>query len=149
MSGRIVLISEHASPLAALGSVDAGGQNLYVAQVARHLAGLGKHVDVFTRRDDPDQPESVAWVPGVRVIHVPAGPAEPLPKEDLWVHMPAFADWMEGWLRRERDVELIHANFWMSGYVAAELGRRCGLPFVVTFHALGRIRQLYQGEADG
>ena len=32
---RIALISEHASPLAALGGTDAGGQNVYVAQVAR------------------------------------------------------------------------------------------------------------------
>lgn len=35
LSLRIALISEHASPLAAAGGVDAGGQNIYVAQVAR------------------------------------------------------------------------------------------------------------------
>jgi len=28
---RIALISEHASPLASIGSVDSGGQNVYVA----------------------------------------------------------------------------------------------------------------------
>ena len=39
MSRRIAMISEHASPLAVLGGVDSGGQNVYVAQVARHLGG--------------------------------------------------------------------------------------------------------------
>jgi hypothetical protein len=31
---RIATVSEHASPLAALGGVDAGGQNVYVARLA-------------------------------------------------------------------------------------------------------------------
>lgn len=41
MPRRIALISEHASPLARAGSVDAGGQNIYVAQVARCLGISG------------------------------------------------------------------------------------------------------------
>lgn len=41
MTRRIALISEHASPLAVLGGVDAGGQNVYVAHVARQLAVRG------------------------------------------------------------------------------------------------------------
>ena len=51
LTGKIAIISEHASPLACAGGVDSGGQNIYVAQVARHLARLGFSVDVFTRRD--------------------------------------------------------------------------------------------------
>ncbi len=51
---RVALISEHASPLAALGGVDSGGQNVYVQQIAQHLAARGLAVDVFTRRDAPD-----------------------------------------------------------------------------------------------
>ena len=50
MSARIALVSEHASPLATLGGVDSGGQNVYVAQTARHLAAMGFHVDVFHLR---------------------------------------------------------------------------------------------------
>jgi D-inositol-3-phosphate glycosyltransferase len=50
---RVALISEHASPLATIGGVDCGGQNVYVAQFAQNLARMGHHVDVFTRRDDP------------------------------------------------------------------------------------------------
>jgi D-inositol-3-phosphate glycosyltransferase len=42
----------------------------------------------------------------------------------------------------------VHANFFMSALVAADLKRVCGVPFVVTFHALGRVRRAHQGDAD-
>ena len=42
---RIAMISEHASPLATIGGVDAGGQNICVAHTARHLASLGCAVE--------------------------------------------------------------------------------------------------------
>jgi D-inositol-3-phosphate glycosyltransferase len=150
MNPRIAMISEHASPLAELGGVDAGGQNVYVGQLSVHLARLGHEVDVFTRRDDPDLPEVVDWQPGVRVIHVPAGPAQPVRKEELLPLMPAFTDWMVERLRGERvPYDLAHANFFMSGLVAAELRRILDLPFVITFHALGRVRREHQGANDG
>jgi hypothetical protein len=150
MTRRIALISEHASPLAVLGGVDAGGQNVYVAQVARHLAAAGDEVDVFTRRDDAALPSVVDCSPGVRVVHVPAGPAEPIAKERLLGYMPEFFRWMaRHWTSNGRQYDLIHANFFMSGQVAAELKRALGVPFVVTFHALGKVRRMHQGAADG
>ena len=149
MTRRIALISEHASPLAVLGGVDAGGQNVYVAQVARHLAAAGDEVDVYTRRDHPALPVTVDCSPGVRVINVPAGPAAPVPKERLLEHMPAFFRWMaRDWTASGKRYEIAHANFFMSGQVAAELRRALGVPFVVTFHALGKVRRLHQGAAD-
>jgi glycosyltransferase involved in cell wall biosynthesis len=36
----------------------------------------------------------------------------------------------------------------MSGYAAAVLKERMGIPFVVTFHALGKVRRMHQGTAD-
>jgi D-inositol-3-phosphate glycosyltransferase len=149
MSRRIALISEHASPLGALGGADAGGQNVYVAHVARRLAAAGYEVDIFTRRDSAHLDAVVDVEPGVRVVHVPAGPAEFIAKEQLLPHMAAFADWMERFCSTEQRYDLVHANFWMSGLVALRLKEALGLPFVVTFHALGRIRRRYQGEADG
>jgi glycosyltransferase involved in cell wall biosynthesis len=149
MGLRIALISEHASPLAAIGGVDAGGQNVYVGQVARHLAALGHEVDVFTRRDRADLPETVEWAPGVRVVPVEAGPAAFVRKEDMLPLMPAFARSMLDRMRREESpYDLCHANFFMSGLVAADIKKRTRLPFVVTFHALGRVRRSHQREAD-
>jgi D-inositol-3-phosphate glycosyltransferase len=147
VSLRIGMISEHASPLALLGGVDSGGQNVYVGQLARHLGEMGYEIEVLTRRDDPSLPETVDLSPGAKVVHVPAGPAGPLPKEDLLEHMGEFTDFVLARARR-RGYDLLHANFWMSGLVAADVKRALGIPFVVTFHALGRVRRLHQGDAD-
>ena len=90
MTTRIAMISEHASPLARPGSIDCGGQNVYVAEVAKRLEAAGHEVDVFTRRDDPDSPRVSRWSQGVRVVHVPAGPARFVPKEDLLPYMDSL-----------------------------------------------------------
>lgn len=147
MSRKIAFISEHASPLAMLGGVDSGGQNVYVGQLAKHLGASGYQVDIFTRRDSEQLPEVVDWAPNVRVIHVPAGPPRFVPKEALLRYMPDFSDYMIRCCRHYR-YDLLHANFWMSGLVAAEVKRALKVPFVITFHALGRVRRRHQGEAD-
>jgi D-inositol-3-phosphate glycosyltransferase len=147
MTKRIAFISEHASPLSMLGGVDSGGQNVYVAQVTRHLVASGYQVDVFTRRDSEHLPEIVERGDGVRVVHVPAGPATYVRKEELLPYMNQFTDYILGYCKHQ-PYDLVHANFWMSGLVAADLKRALGMPFVITFHALGRVRRLYQREAD-
>lgn len=149
MSRRIAMISDHASPLGCLGGVDSGGQNVYVAQTAKHLAALGFQVDVFTRCDDRRLAEVTVCQPGVRVIHVVAGPRSFVPKEELLPYMEEFTWQMLRFSQRRGVVyDLAHAHFWMSGLVAADLKSRLGLPFVITFHALGRVRRMHQGGAD-
>jgi glycosyltransferase involved in cell wall biosynthesis len=147
---KIALISEHASPLAGPGSVDSGGQNIYVAQLARHLAKRGYPVDVFTRRDKALLPD-IAWLaPNVRVIHVPAGPAVHVPKEQLLPYMDAFGDFLAEFMARDRAGYMVmHANFFMSGLAALRAKKVLGIPLVTTFHALGKVRRLHQGTADG
>lgn len=146
---RVAFLSEHASPVALLGGQDAGGQNVYVDEVSRNLAHLGYQVDVFTRREDADDPEVIEWAPGVRVVNLRAGPAHVLPKDALWPLMPAFRDNLLDFIARDgAHYELIHGNFWMSGWVGAELGERLGLPVVQIFHAVGKTKQRHQGEAD-
>lgn len=147
---KIAMISDHASPIADLGSVDSGGQNVYVAQVARHLAGMGYAVDVFTRKDAEHYPEIYDWQPGVRIIYVPAGPAKFIPKEELFPYMGDFTDFVINFSQKqETPYDIIHAHFWMSAMVAADVKKALGIPFVVTFHALGRVRRQHQGKDDG
>jgi glycosyltransferase involved in cell wall biosynthesis len=146
---KIALISEHASPLAIAGSVDSGGQNIYVANVARQLVEMGHQVDVFTRLDRALLP-LISDMDGIRVIHVPAGPAMQLPKEALLPFMNEFAAFVIEFFRREHDpYQVMHANFFMSGLVAMKVKAALGVPFVTTFHALGRVRRLHQGADDG
>ena len=144
---RVTLVSEHASPLAAIGGVDSGGQNVHVAELAAGLVRLGHEVAVYTRRDAAELPEKVTTAAGYEVIHLTAGPARLVPKDELWAHMPRFAEE----LRRNLDLDspdLIHAHFWMSAWAAAEAARSLQLPMLITFHALGTVKQRHQGSAD-
>jgi D-inositol-3-phosphate glycosyltransferase len=144
---RIDMISEHASPLAALGGADAGGQNVHVAALATALARRGHEVSVFTRRDSAQPPDVVPFAPGVTVQHVPAGPPRRLPKDDLLRYMPAFASWL-GARWREQPPDVAHAHFWMSGIAAIWAAARSPVPVVQTFHALGSVKRRWQAEAD-
>jgi D-inositol-3-phosphate glycosyltransferase len=144
---RVALVSEHASPLATLGGVDAGGQNVHVAALAQHLARQGLEVDVYTRRDDRSSPAQVPLGPRVTVLHVDAGPPEPLPKDDLLPYMDEFAAWLvAAWSMRPP--RLVHAHFWMSGRAALAAGRVLSIPVVQTFHALGVVKRRHQGDRD-
>jgi glycosyltransferase involved in cell wall biosynthesis len=150
---KVAVISEHASPLAMAGGADAGGQNIYVAHVARQLARSGCSVDVFTRREDPAIPEVVEYADGVRVVHVTAGPARVIPKEKILPYMAEFGDAMWSFFQSEahrgRPYDLMHANFFMSGIAALAVRAKIPMPLVMTFHALGKVRRLHQGAADG
>lgn len=147
---KIALISDHASPLAVPGSIDSGGQNVYVAHLARQLAQLGYAIDIFTRADGSIRSRTVKFAPNVRVIHVPAGPAKYVAKEDLLPFMEEFGRYVIGFARRQkRSYDLVHANFFMSGIAARQIRKALGIPFVITFHALGKVRRMCQGQADG
>lgn len=146
---RIAIVSEHASPLAQPGGVDSGGQNVYVANVARALARQGHCVDVFTRLDSPYLGDTMDWDENVRVIHVPAGPCRRLPKEQLLPYMGEFSDYLRAYVKNQgMQYDVIHANFFMSALASLPLAREMGTPLAVTFHALGKVRRQHQKEAD-
>lgn len=150
---KIALVSEHASPLAVLGGVDAGGQNVHVAALAVALGAQGHDVDVYTRRDDPHLPDRVPFAPNVTVVPVAAGPAAPVPKDRLLPLMGEFADVLAAaWLEDRPDV--VHGHFWMSGLAALDAADRVDLavgrhlPVAQTFHALGVVKRRQQGSRD-
>ncbi|MEV7456445.1 glycosyltransferase [Pseudarthrobacter oxydans] len=148
---RISMISEHASPLAALGGVDAGGQNVHVAALSEALARRGHHVTVYTRRDATELPARVRVGPRLEVVHVDAGPARHVPKDGLLPFMGKLADGVaRDWSLRPPDV--VHGHFWMSGLAALDAARRPAsgyrIPVIQTFHALGTVKRRHQGAED-
>jgi glycosyltransferase involved in cell wall biosynthesis len=145
---RIALISEHASPTAALGGTDAGGQNVYVAHIARALACAGHEVDVLTRRDSTRQAIAIDLRPGLRVLHIAAGPAHAIPKEELLPYMHEFGQVALQLFRHSVRYDVVHANFFMSALVGLRLKAQLGVPLVVTFHALGLLRREHLGDDD-
>ncbi|MFW2513384.1 glycosyltransferase [Demequina sp. SO4-13] len=146
---RIAMISEHASPLAALGGADAGGQNVHVAALSAALARRGHDVTVYTRRDDPALPARVGASPGVEVVHVDAGPAHHIPRDELHPHMDEFGDRVARHWHKDRP-DVVHAHFWMSGIAARRAVERHGapIPVIQTFHALGVVKRRHQGRDD-
>src|SRR5215218_10361837 len=130
------MISMHTSPLATPGVGDAGGLNVYVAEVARRLGERGIKVDVFTRAEDSG-PDLVEVNEHTRVVQVTAGPRELVVKEDLPALVPAFAAALAA---RLDDHHLVHSHYWLSGMVGLELARRYGLPLVHTMHTMARVK---------
>lgn len=144
---RVALLSVHTSPLDAPGTGDGGGLNVYVLEVARRLAERGVDVDVFTRRSDADQPASVAVQPGLVVHHLDVGPSRPVDKEELGNLLCAFV------LALERHPtagthDVVHAHYWLSGWVARRVARRWDVPFVQTFHTLGVLKNATLAPGD-
>jgi D-inositol-3-phosphate glycosyltransferase len=137
----VAMLSVHTCPLAALGGKETGGMNVYVRQVARELGRMGVHVDVFTRSQNSTIPRVVELGPGARVVHLPAGPEAPMPREALHRHLDEFAAGVEGFAR-EQDLryDLIHSHYWLSGVAGLRLREAWGTPLVQMFHTLGRLK---------
>lgn len=146
---RIALLSLHSSPLAALGSLDAGGMNSYVLRLADDLSKAGKRVDVFTRRTDEDTPEIVRTAEGARIVHLRAGPARQLPKSVLPLHIPALTASLRAFSEREQmRYDVLHSHYWLSGLVALRYRDDVTVPIVHMFHTLSRVKEFYLGRPD-
>ncbi len=138
---RIAMISAHTSPLARPGGNKAGGLNVYVVELARQLVDHGCEVDIFTRVSDRDQVEVTEMAPGLRAIHLHAGPARYLAPESMLKHIPAFARAVRDFASREGlRYDIIHSHYWLSGMAGQELKWAWGVPHVTMFHTLGEIK---------
>lgn len=152
----IVLISVHGlvrgSELELGRDADTGGQTLYVVELAKALAKhpLISRVDLITRliRDDrvsadyamPE--ESLADAPNARIVRVPAGPEDYLPKEQLWDHLDSLSDHALDYIRQTGlKPALVHSHYADAGYVGMRLSLQLGVPLVHTGHSLGRVKR--------
>jgi D-inositol-3-phosphate glycosyltransferase len=144
---RVGLISVHTSPLDQPGTGDGGGLNVYVREVARRMAARGVAVDVFTRRTDPSQPPTVALAPGADVHHLAAGPVAPVAKEDLAAHLCGF-ELALAEHPRLAGLDVLHAHYWLSGWVGRRVARRTGVPLVQTFHTLAALKNATLAPGD-
>jgi glycosyltransferase involved in cell wall biosynthesis len=144
---KVAMVSEHASPLAALGGVDAGGQNVHVAELAAALARRGHDVVVYTRRDRAELAPKVRLSERVVVEHLTAGPPAPIPKDDIVGHLAELTAQLAARLRADPP-DVVHAHFWMSGAAALAATADLDVPVVQTFHALGAVKRRHQGIAD-
>lgn len=145
----LAVLSMHTSPLAAPGSGDGGGLNVYVRELAVALAHAGTSVDVYVRRAaaarGADAPAVVDVEPGVRVVHIDAGPPS-LAKDDLPAVVDLYADRVAACLAR-RPPAALHAHYWLSGVAGHRLKHEFDVPLAVTFHTLARVKSR-SGDAE-
>jgi D-inositol-3-phosphate glycosyltransferase len=140
---RVAMVTLHTSPLEIPGVGDAGGLNVYVVEVARRLAERGLTVDLFTRRVDDATPAIVEVAERIRVVHLAAGPAGPLVKEQLPQVVGAFAQALSS---HAQDYDLLHSHYWLSGLAALQVARTHGLPVVHTMHTMARVKNALRGD---
>jgi D-inositol-3-phosphate glycosyltransferase len=143
---RVGLLSVHTTPLAQPGAGDSGGMNVTLAELSRRLVRSGLEVDVYTRSHGNDLPRTVTTPQGVRVHHLEAGPPH-VDKRDLPNHLCAFYLALNGH-HTVRHLDVLHAHYWMSGWVGRKLRRRRGIPLVQSFHTLARLKNAALAPGD-
>jgi D-inositol-3-phosphate glycosyltransferase len=145
------MLSLHTSPLALLGRTrDAGGMNVYVRELSRELGRGSMYVDIFTRRSDPSLPPIQHVSERTRLIHIPAGPATPLPPSELYPYVDDFARRVARFAERsEHGYDMLHSHYWLSGAAGLMLSREWDVPHVTMFHTVERLKsQQYGGASD-
>lgn len=143
--GSVAILSMHTSPLLQPGVGDSGGMNVYVRELSASLAQAGVDVSVFVRRWADGLPDRLQVEPGVEVVHVDAGPVN-LRKEQLPNYVDEFADGVAKEIING-DVDILHANYWLSALAAHRLKHEFDLPLVATFHTLARVKA-HAGDAE-
>lgn len=138
MIERVAFLSIHTSPLAAPGSGDAGGMNVYVDELATTLASRGVQVDVFTRGRVAKE---AAVRPGYRVVYLPDDPAGQPGPEALADAVGLFAEGVARWAVRHRAAyDVLHSHYWLSGWAGLLLHEVLRVPLAISFHTLGRVK---------
>lgn len=140
---RIGMISTHGYVAAEppLGAADTGGQVVYVLELSLKLASLGYQVDIWTRQFE-EQPEVDIINDRVRVLRVPCGGKDFIPKEYLYKSLP---EWCENALRAIQtnsiDYTFFNSHYWDAGLAGQNLSKVLGVPHIHTPHSLGRWKQ--------
>lgn len=113
--------------------------NVYIRELVGHLAHTGAEVHVYVRAWHSDLAPEVDLEPGVRVVHIEAGPHD-LAKEQLYDIVDEFADKVEADIVAMGGVDILHANYWLSGVAGHRIKHRLDIPLVTTFHTLARVK---------
>ncbi len=149
MLKRVAMITDNADPLAPIGGHEAGGENVYVLELTRALGRIGWQVDVFTKWSYPKTAQIAKVSENVRVIRLPVGPIEFVPKERLMPMVPAYVEAFMAWKEKTKsEYMIVHGNYYISAYAAIDIAKRLHLPVVTTFHTLGKVKHEALGRND-
>ena len=130
----------HSDPLAHLGSQEAGGQNIYIRNVAEKLGKLGWEIDIFTRWDDPKKKQIVQLTKKVRVIRLKGGKTSYIPRSQLISILPEVYNSFRIFINFKNPYNLFHGHYWDGGLLATKAHSQFKKPLVENFHSLGIIK---------
>ncbi len=129
---------------------DTGGQTKYVVELAKALGDHPqvKQVDLVTRLIDDKRVSSDYKKPieelsdRSRIVRIRCGGKRYMRKELLWPHLSEFVDNMVQFNKKEKITpDLLHGHYADAGYVARQLSKLSGTPYVFTGHSLGRSKK--------
>ena len=141
---HIATLMVHSSPLDQAGTGDAGGMNVYVVESAKKMAAAGVNVDIFTRTNHSNLPETVEIADGVNVKHLVAGPFEGLSKEELPSQLGALTSSFMNYQKQLPNdyYSLLHSHYWISGQLGWMVSERTGIPLIHTMHTTAKVKNL-------
>ncbi|MCK4781729.1 glycosyltransferase [Candidatus Parcubacteria bacterium] len=138
---RIAMFSVHSDPSAKLGGHETGGQNVYVSELSKALGRIGWSVDIFTRLTRKRTKLVKAYGKNVNIIYIKAGPRYLIPKDKALEKLPEFVGNFLAYKEENKiNYKIIHGNYYLGGWTAAQIKRILRVPMVETFHSLGHIR---------
>jgi D-inositol-3-phosphate glycosyltransferase len=148
-TSKIATLMVHTSPLDQAGTGDAGGMNVYVVETAKKMAQAGVAVDIFTRANKPNLPETVEIAEGVSVKNLVAGPFGGISKEELPSQLGALTS---GFMNYQKQLpknyySLLHSHYWISGQLGWVVSEATGTPLIHTMHTTAKVKNL--NLADG
>jgi len=149
-ASKIATLMVHTSPLDQAGIGDAGGMNVYVVETAKKMAQAGIAVDIFTRANKPNLPESIEIADGINVKHLVAGPFEGLSKEELPSQLGALTSAFMNYQRQlPKDYySLLHSHYWISGQLGWVVSEATGAPLIHTMHTTAKVKNLNLAENE-
>lgn len=138
---RVAMISVHSDPSAKLGGHETGGQNVYVSELSKRLGQMGWSVDVFTRLTRKRRKMVRSYGKNINIIYLKAGPRYSIAKEEVLDKLPEFlGNFLTYKEENKLNYSIVHGNYYLGGWVAAQIKRILHIPMIETFHSLGHIR---------
>ena len=139
---NICMLSTHGyfDPIPQLGRTDTGGQVVYVLELAKAITKQNCKVDIYTRWFDKSkkQIDPVPGCPEVRVIRIPSGKWEFIPKEKIYDVLPELSENMVTFIKENKlDYDLFHGHYVDAGIVTLEVAKEFIKPAFFTAHSLG------------
>jgi len=136
---RILMVSTHGyfEGKPSFGRADTGGQIVFVIQLSEELAKSGYKVDILTRLfEDFDQIEQLTE--DVRIVRVPCGDRDFIPKEYLVEYLPVLTDGFIKYCRENSlSYDFIDSHYWDAGFVGMKLASVFNIHHIFTPHSLG------------